>query len=279
MGKQSSFTRQNAYDVLCTISSASQRNSTLEVDLRRTRKNISVLPSRLQEARFIIRILEDASSALLPPVPDLPAPPLPPRPDVAMAPPAARENPEHAHGSKEEEREPRPERGPSTPPPAPVQAPTVTTTPYEGTPLNKGTVYTPACPRAGTATNADRHHFPYSGTPTNKGTDNAPTLGRYYQKPHKRAHATDPLADQILANGSSTSRPTSVRADTDLQGDGRKSLAPAHTQGNIPLPHPDASVRHGWEQGRKITGERNATATARGRHPTGTKTTATPSLR
>ena len=88
MGKQSSFTRQNAYDVLCTISSASQRNSTLEVDLRRTRKNVSVLASRLQEAPFIIGILEDVLSAVLPPVPDLPAPPLPPRPDVVMDSPA-----------------------------------------------------------------------------------------------------------------------------------------------------------------------------------------------
>ena len=102
MGKQSSFTCQPAYDVLCTISSASQWNSTLEVDLRRTRKNVSVLASRLQEARFIIGILEDALSVLLPPVPDLPASPLPLRPEVAMDPPAARENPEPAHGSKEE---------------------------------------------------------------------------------------------------------------------------------------------------------------------------------
>ena len=217
---------------------------------------------------------EDALSAPLPPVPDLPAPPLPPRPDVPMAPPAARENPEHPHGSKEKEREPRPERGPSTPPPAPVQAPTVTTTSYEETPLNKGTVYTPTCPSAGTATNADRHHFPYSGTPTNKRTDTAPTLGRYYQKPLERAHATDPLGDQILADGSSTSWLTSVRADTDLQGDGGMSLAPAQIGGNIPLRHPDASVRPAWEQRRKITGERNDTATTRGRHPTGTITTA-----
>ena len=88
MGKQSSFTHQNAYDVLRTISSASHRNTTLEVDLRRTRKNVSVLASRLQEARFIIGILEDALLSLLPPVPVLPAPPLPPRPDVVMEPPA-----------------------------------------------------------------------------------------------------------------------------------------------------------------------------------------------
>ena len=94
MGKQSSFTRQNAYDVLCTISSASHRNSTLEVDLRRTRKNVSVLASRLQEAQFIIGILEEALFSLLPPVPILPAPPLPPRPDVVMDPPASEEDPE-----------------------------------------------------------------------------------------------------------------------------------------------------------------------------------------
>ena len=52
-------------------------NSTLEVDPRGTRKDVSVLASRLHEAKFIIGILEDALSALLPPVPDLPAPPLP----------------------------------------------------------------------------------------------------------------------------------------------------------------------------------------------------------
>ena len=94
MGKQSSFTRQDAYDVLCTISSASHRNSTLEVDLRRTRKNVSVLASRLQEAHFVIGTLEEALFPLLPPVPILPAPPLPPRPDVVMDPPASEENPE-----------------------------------------------------------------------------------------------------------------------------------------------------------------------------------------
>ena len=55
----------------------------------------------------------------------------------------------------------------------------------------------------------------------------------------------------------------------------RKSLAPACIRGNMPLPHPDASVRHAREQRRKITSERNDTATTRGRHPTGTKTTAT----
>ena len=88
MGKQSNYTSHNAYDVLCTISSASQRNSTLEVDLRRTRKNVSFLASHVQEACFIIGILEDALLTLLPPVPILPAPPLPPRPDVVMDPPA-----------------------------------------------------------------------------------------------------------------------------------------------------------------------------------------------
>ena len=92
MGKQSSFTRQNAYDVLCTISSASHRNSTLEVDLRRTRKNVSVLASRLQAAQLVIGILEEALFSLLPPVPTLPAPPLPPRPDVVMDPPASEED-------------------------------------------------------------------------------------------------------------------------------------------------------------------------------------------
>ena len=94
MGKQSSFTRQNAYDVQCTISSASHRNSTLEVDLRRTRKNVSVLASRLQEAQLIIGILEEALFSLLLPIPTLPAPPLPPRPDVVIDPPASEEDPE-----------------------------------------------------------------------------------------------------------------------------------------------------------------------------------------
>ena len=64
IGKQPSFPRQVAYDVLCTISSASQRNSTLEVDLRRTRKNVAVLASRLREAEFIIRIPSSRSSRL-----------------------------------------------------------------------------------------------------------------------------------------------------------------------------------------------------------------------
>ena len=94
MGKQSSFTRQNAYDVLCTISSASHRNSTLEVDLRRTRKNVSVLASRLQEAHLVIGILEEALFSLLPPVPTFSSPPLPPSPDVVMDPPALEEDPE-----------------------------------------------------------------------------------------------------------------------------------------------------------------------------------------
>ena len=92
MGKQSSFTRQNAYDVLCMISPASQRNSTLEVDLRRTWKIVSVLASRLLEAHLIIGILEEALFSLLPPVPILLAPPLPPRPDVVMDPPASEES-------------------------------------------------------------------------------------------------------------------------------------------------------------------------------------------
>ena len=56
--KQTNQRNHTTYDVLCTISSASQRNSTLEVDIRRSRKNGSVLASRLQEARFIIWILE-----------------------------------------------------------------------------------------------------------------------------------------------------------------------------------------------------------------------------
>ena len=77
MGKQSSFPRQVAYDVLCTFSSASQRNS--------------VLASRLREAQFIIGILADALLSLLPPVPILPAPPLPPRPDVMMDRPTSQE--------------------------------------------------------------------------------------------------------------------------------------------------------------------------------------------
>ena len=201
MGKQSSFTRQNAYDALCTISSASQRNSTLEVDLRRTRRNISALASRLQEARFIIAILEDALSALLPPVPDLPAPPLPPRPDVVMDPPTSQESPEPASSSQGETREPRPERGPPTPP-APVQAPKQAPSPV-------------TAPAETTVTT------PYDGTPVYKGTDNAPTSGRNHQKPLERAHATHPFTDQTSEVGSSTSWPTSVRARTDLEG-GRK---------------------------------------------------------
>ena len=114
IGKQSSFICQNAYDVLCTISSASQRNSTLEVNLWRTRKYVSVLASRLQEARFIIGILEDALLSLLPPVPILPAPPLPPRPNVLMDPPALPVVPDPIAGLAE----PLPPADP-TPPPDP----------------------------------------------------------------------------------------------------------------------------------------------------------------
>ena len=94
MGKQSRFTRQNGYDVLCTISSALHRSSTLEVDLRRTQKNFAVLASHLHEARFVKGILEDALFSLLPPVPNPPTPPLPPRLDAVMDPPATQENPD-----------------------------------------------------------------------------------------------------------------------------------------------------------------------------------------
>ena len=151
LGKQSSFTRQNAYDVLCTNSSASQWNSTLEVDLRRTRKNVSILAPHLQEFGFIIGILEDALTALLLLVPDLPAPPLPPRPDVVMDPPVVQESLEPAPNSPGSERGPSPEREPATPPPSPVQAPlqtpspvivlaapTVTTTPTREPPSTMG---------------------------------------------------------------------------------------------------------------------------------------------
>ena len=101
---------------------------------------------------------------------------------------------------------------------------------------------------------ADRHHPP-TREPLKKGTDNAPTSGKHHQKPLERAHATDPLANQTFADGSSTSRSTSVRAGTDLE-DGRGSLSSAHHQGIIVLPHSDTSVRYGREQRRKITGER-----------------------
>ena len=49
----------------------------------------------------------------------------------------------------------------------------------------------------------------------------------------------------------------------------RKSLAPACIRGNMPLPHPDASVRHEREQGIYIYKRRSATATTRDSHTTG----------
>ena len=67
-------------------------------------------------------ILEEALTALLPPVPVLLAPPLPPRPDVVMDPPVVRESPEPAPDSQGKMRDPNPERGHFTHPPAPVQA-------------------------------------------------------------------------------------------------------------------------------------------------------------
>ena len=109
------------------------------------------------------------------------------------------------------------------------------------------------------------HNPPYQGPPINKGADNSPTLGRYQPKPLERAHATDPLADQTFADGSSTSRPTSLRMDTDRRDDGRESLTLVLYRGIFP--HPD-TLQHRRKQG---TGERNATATACGRHLTGTK--------
>ena len=110
--------------------------------------------------------------------------------------------------------------------------------PYEGAPLNKGTVYTPACPRAGTATNADRHHFPYGGTPTNKGTDNAPTSGRYQQKPLERPHATDPSPIRFLRTGVPTpGRLLFAQTLTSRATDA--SPSPQHTPGGIfPSPTP-----------------------------------------
>ena len=121
--------------------------------------------------------------------------------------------------------------------------------------LRKETDHTSACPRAGTDTPAgrhragttDRHHSPYDGTPVYKGTDNAPTSGRNYPKPLERAHTTHPLADQTLTNGSTTSRPTSVRATTTFE-DGRGSLSSAR-RGAILAPHYPTYVRHGYEKG------------------------------
>ena len=139
----------------------------------------------------------------------------------------------------------------------------------------KGTVYNPGRPRAAANTPAghrtgstDSHNPPYDGTPVYKGTDNAPTSGRKFQKPLERAHATHTVADQIYEDRSSTSRPTSVRARTDL-GNGLTSQSPDHLRKRIWLPLSDPSVRHGQKR-RTPTGEKPDTATARGRHPTGT---------
>ena len=83
-----------------------------------------------------------------------------------MNPPATQECPEPARSSHGETREPRPERGQSKHPSAPVQAPlqtpsqaiepaqpTVTTTPYDGTPINKGTDNAPTSGMIATKSN------------------------------------------------------------------------------------------------------------------------------
>src|SRR5947209_5947486 len=84
MGKQSSFSRQSALDALSELSSASMSNSALQAELKRTRRNVSILVSRLCEANMIIGIMEQVMFALLPPVPEPTPPELPPRPDVVM---------------------------------------------------------------------------------------------------------------------------------------------------------------------------------------------------
>ena len=86
----SSFNHQAAFDALSSISFVSKRASDLELDLRKTQKNVSALASHLREAQTIIEILEEALFALLPPVPEA-TPPLPPRPDAIMDPPESPE--------------------------------------------------------------------------------------------------------------------------------------------------------------------------------------------
>ena len=165
-----------------------------------------------------------------------------------MDPPAAQESPEPAPSSQGETREPHREKGQITPRLPPCR--------HRYKHLCRSW-YRQRCPLLP----------PHKGTPLNKGTDNAPTSGRYFEKPLERAHTADPLTDQIFANGSSTSRPTSVRPNTDSRDDGRESLPPTHYREPIPLPHSDASVPHRREQRGKTTGERNATATPPAQKP------------
>lgn len=68
-------------------SSTFERNSTLKVDLKRTRRSVYVLPSLLRGVQIItIWILEDALFALLPPVPAVILLPLLPRPNIEIDP-------------------------------------------------------------------------------------------------------------------------------------------------------------------------------------------------
>src|SRR5205807_9420143 len=81
MGKQSSFSRHSALDALSALSSASVSNSALQAELKRTRRNVSILASRLREAQTTMGLMEEILFSLLPPAPPPPPPPeLPPRP-------------------------------------------------------------------------------------------------------------------------------------------------------------------------------------------------------